>query len=224
MSISITSAALACVLLMGIANGSHSEFLKYISVTFLGVAVITLYFGYKDRKHKLVVLRKKERASVHSALEEHIHLRRILEDEAQALAFLEAARWPDGCLCPHCGSDYTFVSGTRAVSAPLHKCRRCEGLFNVRTGSVMQESSLPLGTWLRALWLLETEPQAATARGMSRLLPVSHVSAWKLLKRVQAARLGEARWERYKSAPEPDPSTDELRTELKKALRPAKER
>ncbi len=143
----------------------------------------------------------------------------ILEDEAQALAFVEAARWPGGRLCPHCGSDDIFVSGTRALSAPLCICKGCEGRFNVRTGSILQESSISLGRWLRALCLLEADPRAATTRGMAELLPVSHVSAWKLLKRVQAARLGEARWERYKSAPAPDPSTDELRAELKKALR-----
>ena len=74
----------------------------------------------------------------------------IFSDEEKARAWFEAARWPNGPVCPHCGNtDGTRIYDIAAnvahgVREGLKSCQDCLGQFTVMTGSVMEvEPSSP---------------------------------------------------------------------------------
>src|SRR6185295_19926071 len=87
----------------------------------------------------------------------------LLRDEADARAYLEAKRWPNGVVCvfEDCGgSEITKFSvkagerkradGTvREIPArQLYKCKACQRQFSVTKGTIFEDSKIPLRTWL----------------------------------------------------------------------------
>jgi len=67
-------------------------------------------------------------------------------NEASAMSFLEAMRWPTGPVCSHCGcTDVSPVASKRA--RPIFYCCGCKKQFSVTTGTVMEDSKIPLHKW-----------------------------------------------------------------------------
>jgi Transposase zinc-ribbon domain len=77
---------------------------------------------------------------------------RAFPDEETCIEWLVNSRWPDEKRCPRCGSDLVFP-------ASLHEYRwRCFGCvpdlgyaFDYLSGTIFQDSPLPLRLWLKAL-------------------------------------------------------------------------
>src|SRR6202048_2733216 len=111
-------------------------------------------------------------------------------DEDQAREALEGIRWPDGPYCPHCGNaDQTKIAkGLGKVSrAGLYYCASCNGQFTVTTGTVMEDSKIPLSKWLFAMHLLGSSKKGMSALQLSRMLGVTYKSAWFLCHRIREA-------------------------------------
>jgi transposase-like protein len=87
----------------------------------------------------------------------------MFHDTDMARAWLEAARWPNGPYCPHCGTTKVMRMGDGAHRAGLFHCRGRRGQFSVLTGSVMEPSHLPLPKWVPAIHLM-TASKRATRR------------------------------------------------------------
>src|SRR5437879_4044900 len=71
-------------------------------------------------------------------------------NEDAARAWFEAARWPNGPVCPHCkGTKAYSVSGTGKGKAGRYRCgtKGCRKDFTVMTGTVMERSHAPLTSW-----------------------------------------------------------------------------
>lgn len=65
-------------------------------------------------------------------------------NETAARELIEKTRWPDGPVCPHCGS----INKAYAVTgrAGLYRCAEpeCRMDFSVTVGTVMERSKIPL--------------------------------------------------------------------------------
>jgi transposase-like protein len=71
-------------------------------------------------------------------------------NEASAMSFLEAMRWPTGPVCSRCGcTDASPVASKR--TRPIFYCAGCKKQFSVTTGTVMEDSKIPLHKWLLAI-------------------------------------------------------------------------
>src|SRR3712207_2252926 len=73
-------------------------------------------------------------------------------DEEAAVAYMAELRWPGGTVtCPHCGSKSVSFIRTRRT----WQCRDCpkKKQFSVKTGTIMEDSPIPVGKWLVAMWL-----------------------------------------------------------------------
>src|ERR1700733_9847967 len=82
-------------------------------------------------------------------------LAKYFSDENKAREYLEAIRWPDGPVCPHCGS----VEGVYRLEGRKHrpgllKCKDCREQFSVTVGTVFERSKVPLTKWVLATHLL----------------------------------------------------------------------
>lgn len=119
-------------------------------------------------------------------------LARILSSEDEAIAFFERIRWPNGPICPRCGSEesYKITSkpGTkRPARAGLRKCKACRKPFTVRIGTVFEESKIPMRYWLGAMHLMTSSKKGVSSRQIARELGVTVKTAWFITHRVREA-------------------------------------
>src|SRR3546814_20762004 len=82
----------------------------------------------------------------------------IYTDEAAARAHLEAISWPDGPVCPYCGTlDATKKLGGQSMGDGWYHCTACRKKYTVRVGPVYERSHVPLHKWELATHLLRSE-------------------------------------------------------------------
>lgn len=70
------------------------------------------------------------------------------------------------------------------------RCRDCGKLFTVRTGTVMEESRLPLRHWVHAFWRACASKKGVAALQVSRELGINYKSALFMLNRIRLAMRG----------------------------------
>jgi transposase-like protein len=103
--------------------------------------------------------------------------------ERGGVAYLEELRWPDGPLCPRCGSDRTGYLEARGK----HYCRDCAYQFRVTAGTVLHDSHLSASKWLLAVGLILDSERGFPATRLQRILGGSYKSAWFVEHRIRAA-------------------------------------
>jgi transposase-like protein len=114
-------------------------------------------------------------------------------DEEKAREYLEAQRWPDGPVCPHCGltgEAYKLTpkaeskKGTH-VRKGVWKCAGCRKEFTVTVGTIFEDSHIPLHKWLFAYHLLCASKKGMSAHQLHRMLGITYRSAWFMAHRIR---------------------------------------
>src|SRR5882762_10728866 len=109
-------------------------------------------------------------------------------DENKAREFLEASRWPDGAVCPHCGQLETVKPlGGKSMGPGWYFCSDCRQKFTVRVGTLYERSHIPLYKWLFATHLIVSSKKGMSALQLSRMLGLSYKSAWFMCHRIREA-------------------------------------
>lgn len=106
-------------------------------------------------------------------------------DENAAREWFEAARWPNGPNCPHCGSLKHY-----ATKKPgRYRCgeKECRKDYTVMTKSVMERSHAKLTQWAMAFHLYAASKKGFTATQLQRHLGCEYNTAWFLHHRVMEA-------------------------------------
>jgi transposase-like protein len=112
----------------------------------------------------------------------------IFQDADKARAHLEATRWPEGPICPHCGvvDQATDVGGGKA-RAGCYQCNACRAQFTVTVGTVFERSKVPLNKWLLATYLMSSSKKGVSAHQIGRTLGVTYKTAWFMCHRIREA-------------------------------------
>src|SRR5688572_29370322 len=108
-------------------------------------------------------------------------------DENTARQYLEAIRWPEAPVCPHCGSispDHYALKG-KTHRPGLWKCKDCRQQFSVTVGTVFERSKIPLTKWLTATFLMCSSEKGISAHQLHRTLGVTYKTAWFLAHRIR---------------------------------------
>jgi transposase-like protein len=124
-----------------------------------------------------------------TAMEKTILNRPEFKDEAKARQWLEAIRWPNGPVCPHCGSvsqDHYKLEG-EAHREGLYKCRDCREQFTVTVGTVFERSKIKLNVWLQAMHLICSSKKGISSKQLERMLGVTYQTAWFMSHRIREA-------------------------------------
>jgi transposase-like protein len=120
----------------------------------------------------------------------------IFQNPEKARAWLEAQRWPEGPICPHCGNS-TPDKITRFQSKPgpkgkshrpgVMKCNECLEQFTVTVGTVMERSHIALHKWVLAMFLLAASKKGMSTHQIHRTLGLPYKTGWFLMHRVREA-------------------------------------
>lgn len=110
----------------------------------------------------------------------------IFHDETKAREWLEARIWPDGPICPHCGTvgNATLMKG-KTTRPGLYQCNACREPFTVTVGTLYERSHIPLNKWLAATYLLMASKKGVSANQISRMLGLPYKTAWFMCHRIR---------------------------------------
>jgi transposase-like protein len=108
--------------------------------------------------------------------------------EEVAFAHVEGILWPDGPVCPHCGTiDQAGRLQGKSSRPGLWKCYACRGQFTVRIGTVFESSHVPMRIWLQAIYMMSSSKKGISTRQLQRTLGGSMKTAWFLSHRIREA-------------------------------------
>lgn len=132
---------------------------------------------------------------------EHLNLSNIaahFSDPEKAREFLEAQRWPEGPICPHCGElnnayrlEPKESKKGKHVRKGVWKCGGCREQFTVTVGTIFADSHIPLNKWLIAIHLLCSSKKGMSSHQLHRMLGVTYKSAWFMSHRIRYAMTQE---------------------------------
>lgn len=113
-----------------------------------------------------------------------------------ARKYLEELRWPDGPVCPHCGTinrAWAIEGGAQKKTSKarkgLYKCGSygCLQQFTVTVGTVFERSKVPLHKWLMATYLMNASKKGISSHQLHRMLGVTYKTAWFMTHRIREA-------------------------------------
>jgi len=113
----------------------------------------------------------------------------IYNNEDAARAHFEAIRWPDGRVCPHCGTvgNSTLMQG-KTTRPGLYKCKDCRKPFTATMGTIYERSHIPLHKWLLATQLMVSSKKGISSHQLFRMLGFgSYRTAWFMAHRIREA-------------------------------------
>jgi transposase-like protein len=119
-----------------------------------------------------------------------LDIEREFSTEEACFEHLERLRWPAGVECPKCLGKKISRINTRGKTGKrrrLYQCLLCRNQFTVRTGTIFQDSHLPLTTWFKAIALVADTKNKASVNMLKRRLKIRYRTASYLLIRIRQA-------------------------------------
>jgi transposase-like protein len=100
--------------------------------------------------------------------------------------FMMELRWPDGVVkCPQCGSErLSWLAKQRVWKCYTGHQRPT---FSLKTGTIFEDSPIPLEKWLTAAWLIISCKNGISSYEIHRGLGVTQKTAWFMLHRIRLA-------------------------------------
>lgn len=95
------------------------------------------------------------------------------------------ARWPKGFRCPACGDRRR--SSFRRGAQTIYQCRACQHQSTLISGTLLQDTKLPLTSWFLAIHMLTSTKTNLAALELKRHLDVSYRTAWRLKHKIMQA-------------------------------------
>lgn len=109
--------------------------------------------------------------------------------ELTAIAIAEALRWGKRPICPRCLSRRVYRVEARNGGREQHRrlrCRSCRKMFTVRTGTILEETRLPISTWFRYInTILNGDGNMFSA---SKRLGINYKTSRRIAKRLRLLR------------------------------------
>lgn len=103
---------------------------------------------------------------------------------------LERIRWNGAVKCPNCGSANIYARKGNRFG--FYDCRDCKtSQFSVRTGTIFEQSPIPLHKWIYAIYKLMTARKGVSSLQLSKEISVTQKSTWYMLHRLRIACGGD---------------------------------
>lgn len=110
-----------------------------------------------------------------------------IPDEQAAINYFKSIRWANGEFCPHCGNDKVYAFATGRYAGRMWKCGGCRERFTMKTGTIFEDSNIPLRTWFAAVWFITSHKKGIASTTLAKDLGLTQKSAWFVLHRLRHA-------------------------------------
>lgn len=102
-------------------------------------------------------------------------------DEEACFGFAAEFHWPNGVECPYCECQRLSFISTRKV----WHCKECKKRFSVKTGTIMEDSNIPLTKWIPAYCIFDETNGTISSCELARVLGVCQKTAWLMIQRIK---------------------------------------
>jgi hypothetical protein len=105
----------------------------------------------------------------------------FFKDEETCMTYWENVRWGGVVTCTHCDVPNPYKTNRG------YKCRNieCQKKFSSLTGSIFENTKMPLRTWFGAIYLCSNHKKGISSLQLGRDLGIHQKSAWFLLHRIR---------------------------------------
>lgn len=111
-------------------------------------------------------------------------------EEAACRNYIRKLRWPDGFLCPNCGT----TEQPWEMAGNWMRCRKCRHETSLTAGTIFEGTRKPLRTWFLAMWFVTSQKNGVSALGLQRVLGLgSYETAWTWLHKLRRAMVRPGR-------------------------------
>ena len=108
----------------------------------------------------------------------------MLPDDETANDWFAALRFDNHPHCLHCGATdkiYRLKGGAR------YRCGHCKKTSYIRSGTLMQDSPVPIRKWMFAVYQVVTARKGVSSLQLSKQISVTQKTAWYMLQRIREA-------------------------------------
>jgi transposase-like protein len=100
--------------------------------------------------------------------------------------YLAACRWPEGFLCPKCGSRRAY----ELANLRRWQCAGCRYQVSLTAGTILHNTKTPLRVWFWAAYLMTTDKRGLSALLLQRQLALArYETAWMMLHKFRRAMI-----------------------------------
>jgi len=89
-------------------------------------------------------------------------------------------KWPEGFICPECGSSRYCSLKSRNI----YQCNHCHHQTSVISGTIFGNTNLPLTKWFLAIHLVTQSKTGMSALALKRQIGVSYNTAWSMKQKI----------------------------------------
>jgi len=111
-----------------------------------------------------------------------VQARKEFSTQIKCEEHLTQMRWPNGVVCPRCGSKHLIYMQSRRK----WQCE-CRYQFSVTAKTVFHKTHIDLPRWMMAVWLMCHSPKGVSSKQIERELGVTYKTAWYMTKRIRKA-------------------------------------
>jgi len=116
-------------------------------------------------------------------------LRAWFDEDRKCLDYLDWLRWPDGFICPWCGSRRGWRSPDRRW-----RCAGCDRRVSALAGTIFHGTRTPLTVWFSAAWHMTSSKTGISALQLQREMGLgSYQTAWTMLHRYRTVMVRPGR-------------------------------
>jgi len=111
-----------------------------------------------------------------------LDLLKVFPTEQSCIDYLEHIIWSGTPVSP-----FDKESKVYKCANNQYKCLNTNKKFNIKTGTFLENTKVPLQKWMIAIWLLTTNKKGVSSINLAQQLGTTQKTAWFLAQRVRAA-------------------------------------
>lgn len=100
--------------------------------------------------------------------------------EESCITYLESLRWKDRVISPFDPNSKVYV-----YTKNRYICKNTGKLFNVKTGTMFENTKLSMRKWFVAIWLILSNKKGISSLQLARDIKVTQKTAWFMLQRIR---------------------------------------
>ncbi len=99
--------------------------------------------------------------------------------EQDCIEHLETIRWNGNIVSP-----FDETSKVYKCAGNKYKCKNTGKYFNARTGTIFEDTKMPLQKWFMALYIFISHKKGISSHQLAKDLDITQKSAWFVLHRL----------------------------------------